>query len=178
MSFRLQSNLINIGLYGSVAVMLVFFYIPIFTLMAFSLQSGRFLTLPFDGISLKWYGELFQNANAGVAVWNSTFIALVAMVVSTIIGSMAAIVAMRYRFRGRQLFRGLSGAPLIFPQLLLGIILLMWFSVLGKWLDFNTGLVTAIIGHVVYLTPFVLVIVVKRQQFTLRVSELQHRIQR
>jgi spermidine/putrescine transport system permease protein len=159
MSHRLQSQLINIALYGGVAVMLVFFYIPIFTLIAFSLQSGRFLTLPFDGISLKWYGDLFQNADAGVAVWNSTYIALVATIVSTVIGSMAAIVAIRYRFSGRQLFRGLSAAPLVFPQLLLGIVLLMWFSVLGKWFDFNTGITTAIIGHVVYITPFVLVIV-------------------
>lgn len=158
-SYRLHSRLINVLLYGSVAAMLIFFYIPIFTLMAFSLQSGRFLTLPFDGLSLKWYGALFENDNAGIALWNSTLIAAIATVISTVFGSLAAIAAIRYRFNGRTWFRGLSGAPLAFPQLLLGIVLLLWFSVLGKWFGFNTGITTAIIGHIVYITPFVLVIV-------------------
>ena len=80
-SYRLHSRLIDILLYGSVAAMLIFFYIPIFTLMAFSLQSGRFLTLPFDGLSLKWYGALFENENAGIALWNSTLIAAIATVI-------------------------------------------------------------------------------------------------
>ncbi len=159
MNYRLQSRLIGVMLYGSVAATLIFFYIPIFTLMAFSVQSGRFLTLPFDGFSLKWYGDLFRNGNAGMALWNSTLIAAIATLVSTVIGSVAAIVSIRYRFAGRTLFRGLSGAPLAFPQLLLGIVLLLWFSVLGGWFGFNTGLATAIIGHIVYITPFVLVIV-------------------
>jgi spermidine/putrescine transport system permease protein len=72
---------------------------------------------------------------------------------------MAAIVAVRYRFKGRDAFRLLAGVPLAFPQLLLGIVLLLWFSVLGRWLNFNTGIVTAIIGHIVYITPFAMVIV-------------------
>jgi len=159
MNHRLESLCINILLYGLMALALLFFYIPIFTLMAFSLQSGRYLTLPFEGISLKWYGELFHNSAALNALWNSTLIAIFATVAATIIGSMAAIVAVRYRFRGQSLFRGLTGAPLAFPQLLLGIVLLLWFSVLGRWLGFNTGIVTAIIGHIVYITPFVMVIV-------------------
>ena len=141
------------------AAALIFFYVPIFTLIAFSFQEGRYLTLPFDGFSFKWYGELFRNASALNALWNSTVIAAVATLAATTLGSMAAIVAVRYRFRGRSAFRALSGAPLAFPQLLLGIVLLLWFSVLGRWFGFNTGLVTAIIGHVVYIAPFAMVIV-------------------
>src|SRR5690606_22416766 len=53
--------LADILLYVATAAVLVFFYNPIFTLIAFSLQEGRFLTLPFEGISLRWYGELFRN---------------------------------------------------------------------------------------------------------------------
>ena len=93
------------------------------------------------------------------ALWNSTLIAIIAMLVATTIGTMAAIVAVRYRFRGKLAFQGLAGAPLAFPQLLLGIVLLLWFSVLGRWFGFNTGLVTAIIGHIVYIAPFAMVIV-------------------
>ena len=159
MTHRLQSRLIDWLLYGSVGAVLIFFYIPIFTLIAFSFQQGRYLTLPFDGLSLKWYGDLFRNGSLATALWNSTLIAIVTTGIATLVGTLAAIAAVRYRFRGRGLFQGLSGAPLAFPQLLLGIVLLLWFSVLGKWLDFNTGIVTAMIGHIVYIAPFALVIV-------------------
>ena len=156
---RLSDRLIDVILYGSVAAVLIFFYIPIFTLIGFSFQQGRYLVLPFEGFSLAWYGELFRNAAAGNALWNSTLIAVVATVFSTILGTAAAIVAVRYRFKGKTAFLGLSAAPLAFPQLLMGVVLLLWFSVLGRWLDFNTGMATAIIGHVVYITPFAMIIV-------------------
>jgi spermidine/putrescine transport system permease protein len=159
MSHRLESRLVNIVLYGSVAAVLIFFYIPIFTLIAFSFQQGRYLTLPFEGVSLEWYGALFSNANARGALVNSTIIALVTMVASTALGTMAGIVAVRYRFPGKRGFLGLAAAPLVFPQLLLGIVLLLWFSVLGRWIGFNNGMWTAIIGHVVYIAPFAMVIV-------------------
>jgi spermidine/putrescine transport system permease protein len=159
MNHRMESVIVDIMLYGLMAAVLVFFYIPIFTLIAFSFQEGRYLTLPFEGVSLKWYGELFRNAGALTALWNSTIIALIAMAVATVIGTTAAIVAVRYVFKGKTLFQALAGAPLAFPQLLLGIVLLLWFSVLGRWFGFNTGLVTAIIGHIVYIAPFAMVIV-------------------
>src|SRR6516164_9221710 len=156
---RLEARLVDVVLYGSTMAALLFFYIPIFTLIAFSFQQGRYLTLPFEGVSLHWYAELLRNSAAGAALRNSTLIAVIATVFATVIGSAAAIVAVRYKFRGLRLFQGLSGAPLAFPQLLLGIVLLLWFSVLGKWLNFNTGIVTAIIGHVVYITPFAMIVV-------------------
>lgn len=159
MSHRLESRLADIILYGAVAAVLIFFYTPIFTLIAFSFQQGRYLTLPFEGLSLEWYGALFANAGARSALLNSTLIALTTMVAATILGTMAGIVAVRYRFRGKRAFLGLSAAPLVFPQLLLGIVLLLWFSVLGRWLHFNNGMATAIIGHIVYITPFAMVIV-------------------
>ena len=56
-------------------------------------------------------------------------------------------------------FQALTFAPLLFPQLLLGVVMLLWFSVLGSWLGFSTGLATVVIGHVVYITPFALVVV-------------------
>jgi spermidine/putrescine transport system permease protein len=159
MGHRGQQVLADLALYGTTAAVLVFFYVPIFTLIAFSFQEGRFLTLPFEGVSLKWYGALLQNSAARQALANSTLIAAIATLFAVAIGTAAAVVAVRYRFKGRMAFMGLAGAPLAFPQLLLGIVLLLWFSVLGRWFDFNTGLTTAIIGHVVYITPFVMVIV-------------------
>ena len=159
MNHRLESGVVNVILYGTMAAALLFFYVPIFTLIAFSFQEGRYLTLPFEGFSFKWYGELFRNANALTALWNSTVIAVIATIVATAIGSMAAVVAVRYRFTGKRAFQFITGAPLAFPQLLLGIVLLLWFSVLGRWFGFNTGMATAIVGHIVYIAPFAMVIV-------------------
>jgi spermidine/putrescine transport system permease protein len=159
MSAQWENRLVDIVLWGSLAAVLVFFYVPIFTLIAFSFQQGRFLTLPFEGLSLRWYGELFRNATALTALWNSTVIAAVTTLIATTIGAMAAIVAVRYRFKGREAFRLLAGVPLAFPQLLLGIVLLLWFSVLGRVFDFSTGLTTAVIGHIVSIAPFAVVIV-------------------
>jgi len=65
-----------------------------------------------------------------------------------LLGSLAAIAIVLISF-----------LPLLFPQLLLGVVMLLWFSVLGNWLGFSTGLATVIIGHIVYITPFALVIV-------------------
>lgn len=159
MTARREDMLITVMLYGIMAAVLLFFYIPIFTLIAFSFQEGRYLTLPFEGISLKWYGELLHSAPALTALRNSTVIAFFATIIATAIGTTAAIVAVRYRFWGKAAFQAITSAPLAFPQLLLGIVLLLWFSVLGRWFGFNTGLTTAIIGHIVYITPFVMVIV-------------------
>ena len=89
MNHRAESLLVDVILYGVMALILLFFYIPIFTLIAFSFQQGRYLTLPFEGVSLKWYGELFHNTNALNALWNSTIIALIATVVATAIGTLA-----------------------------------------------------------------------------------------
>ncbi|PJI44950.1 MAG: hypothetical protein CTR54_02995 [Rhizobium sp.] len=158
-SHRLKDRLIDTGLVGSLALLLVFFYIPIITLVAFSFTSSRVLTLPIEGFSLEWYGELFRKPDFLPAVANSAMVAAVSTVFATILGSAGAIAWIRYRFRLQNAFRLVTFAPLLFPQLLLGVVMLLWFSVLGNWLGFSTGLATVIIGHVVYITPFALVIV-------------------
>jgi spermidine/putrescine transport system permease protein len=159
MTHKIESWVVSTVLYGSIVAILIFFYIPIFTLIAFSVREGRYLIVPFDGVSLKWYGELFAHQDFGKAVLNSTVIALCATVISTIIGTGAALTWVRYSFRLKRVFQGLTVLPLIFPQLLLGIVLLIWFSIVGNWLNFSPGIVTVIIGHVVYITPFTMIIV-------------------
>ena len=65
-------RVVDIGLYGAFALVLIFFYTPIFTLIAFSFQQGRYLTLPFECLSLEWYRALLANAGARTALVNST----------------------------------------------------------------------------------------------------------
>lgn len=156
---KIESWLVSAILYGSVIGVLVFFYIPIFNLIAFSFREGRYLILPFDGFSPKWYGALVAHPDFGEAALNSAVIAFSVTGISTVLGTCAALAWVRYSFRLKRVFQGLTLLPLLFPQLLLGIVLLLWFSVLGNWFNFSTGILTVIIGQVVYITPFVLIIV-------------------
>ncbi|MGC1506415.1 MAG: ABC transporter permease [Sulfitobacter sp.] len=159
MKQTLEARFINAGLIGSVLAVLIFFYIPIFTLILFSFKEGRFLNLPFDGWSLGWYYELFTNRAVRDATLNSLIIAVASMLISTAIGLGAAQSLVRFDFRGKTLFQIFAMAPFVFPQLLLGVVLLLWFSVLGNTFDFSNNLITAIIGHCVYLVPFTTIII-------------------
>lgn len=156
---KLEARFVDIGLVASVLEVLVFFYIPIFTLILFSFKQGRFLNLPFEGWSLEWYHALFTNADVGEATLNSLTIATVSTLIATAIGLGAAQSIVRFRFRGQIGFQALTLAPLVFPQLLLGVVLLLWFSVLGNVFDFSNNLLTAIIGHCVFLVPFTTIII-------------------
>ncbi|WP_312409695.1 ABC transporter permease [Shinella sp.] len=159
MSQRMRNALVDTALVGSVVLLIIFFYAPIATLVAFSFTSSRVLTLPIESFSLQWYGELFNKPDFFPAVLNSATVAAVSTIFATVLGTAGAVAWIRCRFRLQGAFRGLTFAPLLFPQLLLGVVMLLWFSVLGSWLGFSTGLVTVIIGHVVYITPFALVVV-------------------
>lgn len=157
--YRLETRLANIILYGSVVLVLIFFYIPILTLIAFSFTESRFLTFPIQGFSLDWYFALFAEKNFLPALWGSVQLAFVTTIFCTVLGATGAVAWIRFRFRFQRAFQVLSFAPLLFPQLMLGVVMLLWFSVLGNMFDFSTALWTAIIGHVVYITPFALIII-------------------
>jgi spermidine/putrescine transport system permease protein len=159
MNKTFEARFINVGLISSVIAVLIFFYIPIFTLILFSFKEGRYLNLPFEGWTLSWYRDLFTNGDVGKATLNSLIIAVSAMVVSTAVGLGAAQSFVRFDFRGKKPFQMVALAPLVFPQLLLGVVLLLWFSVLGNVFDFSNNLFTAIIGHCVYLVPFTTIII-------------------
>ena len=157
--YRFETHLANVILYGSVIATLVFFYIPIVTLVAFSLTESRFLTFPIEGFSLKWYSALFAEKNFLPALWGSLKLSFVVTILSTILGAAAAVAWMRFKFRFQRSFQVLAFTPLLFPQLMLGVVMLLWFSVLGNFFDFSMALWSAVFGHVVYITPFALIII-------------------
>lgn len=156
---RIEARLANLVLYGSVAAVLLFFYIPIFTLILFSFTESRSLIYPIENYSLRWYKELWANRNFWTALNNSAQLAAVATVLATLLGIGGSIAWIRLRFRFQRVFQLITFAPLLFPQLLLGVVMLLWFSVLGGWLDMSPSLWTAMIGHVVYITPFAIIII-------------------
>jgi spermidine/putrescine transport system permease protein len=154
-----RRGLVDILLPLSVVLVLIFFYIPIATLVLFSFTSSRFLSWPMPGFSLRWYGALLADRNFWDALTNSAILAGLTTVLATGLGLMGAFAWLRYRYRFQRAFQVLTFAPLLFPQLLLGVTMLLWFSVLTGWLNTSPGLWSAVIGHVVYITPFAIVII-------------------
>ena len=110
LSDRLEKRIADLVLYGAVIGVLVFFYIPIATLILFSFTQSRFLSWPIPGFSLRWYGELLADRDFWSALGNSAQLAVLTTVFATILGLGGAFAWSRYRFRFQWAFRALTFA--------------------------------------------------------------------
>jgi putrescine transport system permease protein len=133
----------------------VFLYAPIALLILFSFNSGRLVTV-WSGFSTRWYGELLRNEQILDAALVSLQIGAINATVATILGTLTAFAMNRFgNFRGRTLFTGLSTAPLVMPDVITGLAMLLLFVGLG-W---ARGMSTITIAHITFSLAFVAVIV-------------------
>ena len=110
-----------------------FFYIPIFSLIFFSFNKSRLASV-WGGFSVEWYQKLFTNRQVMDAAILSLEIALTSATIATILGTMAGIALARFHsFRGRTLFSGFVMAPLIMPEVITGISMLMLFILMAQY---------------------------------------------
>lgn len=137
----------------------LFLYLPVFLLILFSFNESAAGSLPFTGLTLKWYRDLLADFLVINAFWTSLKVALATSLLATIIGTAAAFPMARLVFRFKETLRIIFTLPIMVPGLLIGIALLIFFS---SWLDLNLSLGTVIIGHVVFTTPFVVLVVTAR----------------
>lgn len=126
----------------------VFLYIPIAALIVYSFNASE-VSYRFDGFTLRWYGELFQDAAIGDALRTSAIVALLSAVLATIVGLLSAYGLVRFRVRGRAVFVGAVLIPLIVPEIVLGVSLLTVFSTAG----IPNGILTLVLGHLVITLP-------------------------
>lgn len=143
-----------------------FLYIPILSMMVYSFNGSRLATV-WGGFSTRWYGALLSNDKVIEALLLSLKIALVSATVATVLGTMSGIVLARFgRFRGRTLFSGLVTAPLIMPEVITGISLLIFFILLGNWIGWpaRRGFTTITLAHITFSAVFVTVVVQARMQ--------------
>jgi putrescine transport system permease protein len=141
-----------------------FLYIPIIVLVATSFNDSK-LTTVWTGFSLRWYSALFHDEELVAAAWLSLRIALMAACGATVMGGAAGVVLARFgRFRGRSLFAALLGAPLVLPELLIGLSLLLLVVRAGQILGFpaRRGVGTIAIAHVTLCIAYVAVVVQAR----------------
>jgi putative spermidine/putrescine transport system permease protein len=117
-----------------------------------SLTRSQFLSFPPKGLTLNWYGQVFRSEKYLLAAWTSLRVATLVSFVSVIVGTMASIAFMRFRFRGGEVLALLFLSPLILPTIIFGIGLLMVLSIVGTGPTF-WGLV---LGHLVITLPYVI----------------------
>ena len=140
---------------------IAFLYIPIVFLVLFSFETSNTPGLPITGLTTKWYEALFKDRFIQQAVFNSVIVAAIVAVIASVIGTMAAFPLVRARLRFADATRLLFTMPIMIPGFLLGIGLLLTFR---RVLNQELSLVTVIAGHLVFTTPFVLLIVAARLQ--------------
>lgn len=143
---------------------LVFIYLPMVILVIYSFNASRLVTV-WGGWSVHWYTGLLDNAQLMGAVMRSLEVAFYTAIAATALGTLAAFVLTRIpRFRGRTLFGGLVTAPLVMPEVITGLSLLLLFVAMAQLIGWpaQRGLLTIWIAHTTFCSAYVAVIVSAR----------------
>ncbi len=128
----------------------IYLYLPIFFLVLFSFNTSR-LSVYWTGFTLNWYRDLFADKAIWDATRNTLIVAITSTVLSTIIGTAAALALHRYSFRGKGFSEATLYIPIVIPEVVMGISLLAFFAQSG----IDLGLQTIIIAHIAFSIPFV-----------------------
>jgi putrescine transport system permease protein len=143
---------------------LVFLYAPMLILIIYSFNESKLVTV-WAGFSTKWYGELLRNDKLLDAVGNSLQIAFFSASGAVILGTLAAYVLTRFRgFKGSTLLRGMITAPLVMPEVITGLSLLLLFVAMAQLVGWpeGRGMTTIWIAHTTFCTAYVAVVVGSR----------------
>lgn len=145
---------------GTVIAALLFLYVPLFVMMAFSFNNSN-RTIRWEGFTTSWYAKAYQNEALFEAFTNSLVIGLFVTILSTIIGTMLAIALWRFRFPGKPLIEALNGLPIVIPEISLGVAMMIFFNRSGfpQDLVWPLNLLPIIISHVAFCFPFVTLVV-------------------
>ena len=141
-----------------------FLYVPIVLVVFYSFNDSRLVSV-WGGFSLRWYAELFRSGEVLEAALLSLRIAAASATLATALGTLAGLALARMgRFRGRLLFGGMIAAPLVMPEVITGLSLLLLFVSLQEMLGWpaGRGAVTITIAHVTFCTAYVAIIVRSR----------------
>ena len=141
-----------------------FLYAPIVSLVIFSFNESELVTV-WSGFSTKWYGELFSDPQLIGAALLSLQVAALSASIALVLGTLAAVALVRFRrFKGRTLFSGMVSAPLVMPDVITGLALLLLFVAMESTLGWpqGRGMLTIVIAHATFCTAYVCVVVQSR----------------
>lgn len=135
-----------------------FLYIPILILIIYSFNASKLVTV-WGGFSLQWYRSMWSNEGLMDAAWITVRVALLSATIGTILGTLAALSLTRFaRFPGRMLFSGMIYAPLVMPEVITGLSLLLLFVSMGV----DRGFWTVVIAHTTFTMCYVAIVVQSR----------------
>jgi spermidine/putrescine transport system permease protein len=152
-------RLLNLGFGTWTFVVFVFLYLPILVLVVYSFNTSK-LNIVWEGFTFQWYADVWDNVRIMRSLKNSLIIAAFTTLASVIIGTGGAWLLHRYRYRFSRTIQTLVCVPMIMPEIVMGISLLVFFTVIHLQL----GHLTVILAHVTFCFPFVLVAVQARLQ--------------
>lgn len=142
-----------------VALIFIFMYAPIATLMVLSFNASR-TRAKWGGFTLKWYSELFANAAIMQALYNTLLIAFLSALFSTVIGTVATISFSGMKRRNRAIFMSITNIPMLNAEIVTGISLMLLFLTLGVRFGFGTIL----LSHITFNIPYVILSVMPRMK--------------
>ncbi len=139
---------------GYAFLVYLYIYIPIIILMIFSFNTQK-LNISWHGFTWHWYDVLFNDGQVRLATMNTLIIAVTSTIVATLVGTLAALAMQRYRFPGYDASEALMYIPIVIPEVVMGISLLVFFVLLNMKL----GLFTIALSHIAFNIPFVTLVV-------------------
>jgi len=150
---------------GWLALGFAFLYLPICALVVYSFNASP-LPSVWGGASLRWYGELLHDRELLAGLWLSLRIAFYTGCGSVVLGTLAAYALVKYRrFAGRTVFSGMVNAPLVMPEVIVGLSLLLMLVSMQRWLGFpERGLLTIWFGHLLLGLAYATVVIQARLQ--------------
>ncbi|MDL2293814.1 ABC transporter permease [Ruminococcaceae bacterium OttesenSCG-928-D13] len=139
---------------GDVYAVLIYtvLYIPVAVMMIFSFNNQRY-NYYWNGFTTQWYEKLFNNSAIIDSLWYSVIIAVLSTVISVVVGTLGALGLKRYEFRGKKLVNSMLYIPIIVPEIVLAVALLIIFMTFG----FSLGMGSILIGHCTFCIPYAVV---------------------
>jgi spermidine/putrescine transport system permease protein len=134
-----------------------FMYLPILVVAVLSVNQARY-SAQWEGFTLKWYAQLLADRRMLEALQNSVIVAVVAVAIAAVLGTLMAVGLARYRFWGKSLYQGMAYLPLIMPDIAMAVATLVFLATLGVPLNLST----VIAAHVVFCLSYVAIVVSTR----------------
>jgi spermidine/putrescine transport system permease protein len=134
-----------------------FMYLPILVVAVLSVNQARY-SAQWEGFTLKWYAQLLADRRMLDALQNSVIVAVVAVAIAAVLGTLMAVGLARYRFWGKSLYQGMAYLPLIMPDIAMAVATLVFLATLGVPLNLST----VIAAHVVFCLSYVAIVVSTR----------------
>ena len=146
------------GIGAFTVLVYIFTFAPIVVVVMLSFNDSQFGSFPITGVSLRWFHELAQNDAIVRAFKTSLALGTLTSVISTVLGVLACLAIVRYDFPGKEYINTLLVAPILVPEVVLGVALLLFL----RWLDMSRSFTVLLLGHVAVTLPYVVLIVQAR----------------